>query len=206
VDEASSHGSRLRSRRVRALLASGLVLGVGGAVTLAAWNDSEHATAAFTASRFGIVGWTGDEQTSFDDHATREGAAALAFSPAGPLAPGTTMYALFSVRTLDASVAGPARLTADAANSGVGTLGQYLSYGVTAISDTACDATTFSTGTTVIPPGSPLTTSATASQPLEADGANQVNYCFAITMPANTPSAAQGLGQTARWEIVAASS
>ena len=39
---------RRRSRMIRAILAGGLVLGVGTAVTLAAWNDSEFVTGTFT--------------------------------------------------------------------------------------------------------------------------------------------------------------
>jgi len=36
-------------RRLRAVLAGGLVLGVGAALTLAAWNDAEFATGSFQA-------------------------------------------------------------------------------------------------------------------------------------------------------------
>ncbi|MEJ7649283.1 MAG: SipW-dependent-type signal peptide-containing protein [Nakamurella sp.] len=45
---------RDRRRKFRAVLAAGLVLGVGGAVTLAAWNDSEYATGTFTAGTFNM--------------------------------------------------------------------------------------------------------------------------------------------------------
>ncbi|UWF76726.1 MULTISPECIES: SipW-dependent-type signal peptide-containing protein [Microbacterium] len=47
---------RLRFRRIQALLAGGLVLGVGAAATLAAWNDTEHGSATFTAGRLGRLG------------------------------------------------------------------------------------------------------------------------------------------------------
>ncbi|SFH86076.1 hypothetical protein E3O11_09355 [Cryobacterium levicorallinum] len=45
-----------RNRRIRAVLAGGLVLGLGAAVTLAAWNDSEFARGSFAASGFNLVG------------------------------------------------------------------------------------------------------------------------------------------------------
>ena len=41
---------------IRAILAGGLVLGVGAAVTLAAWNDSEFVTGTFTAGTFNLRG------------------------------------------------------------------------------------------------------------------------------------------------------
>ena len=44
--------SPVRRRRVLAVLAAGLVLGVGATVTLAAWNDAEVATGSFAASVF----------------------------------------------------------------------------------------------------------------------------------------------------------
>ena len=46
----------LRSRKVRAILAGGLVLGLGAAVTLAAWNDSEFAKGTFTSGSLNIQG------------------------------------------------------------------------------------------------------------------------------------------------------
>ena len=52
VPEIAAHDTakrRSRSRMIRAILAGGLVLGVGTAVTLAAWNDSEFVTETFTA-------------------------------------------------------------------------------------------------------------------------------------------------------------
>ena len=68
---------RLRLRRIRAILAGGLVLGVGAAATLAAWNDSEYGAATFTAGRFDIVGST--DGTTFASHATSGAAATLSF-------------------------------------------------------------------------------------------------------------------------------
>ncbi|WP_318279074.1 SipW-dependent-type signal peptide-containing protein [Agrococcus baldri] len=182
---------------MRALLASGLVLGVGGAVTLAAWNDSEHSQASFSAGTFGIEGAVNG--TAFSEHPSQATTATMTF-PATPMVPGTTSYAMLSVRTINPSVAGASLLTANAANSGG--LGQYLTYGVRTIAGTTCNATTFAAGTVLVTAGSPLTTGATATQALQANRGNQVNYCFAVTLPATAPNAAQGLALTARWEAV----
>lgn len=199
----SSEATRLRRRRVRALLASGLVLGVGAGATLAAWTDSEHSQATFTAGRFGIVGSTNG--TSFSEHSSAGQAATLNFqvSPTA-MAPGTTTYALYSVTTLNPSVAGTVNLTAAATNNAG--LGQHLTYGVRTISGTSCNATTYAAGTAVVNAGQPLTAGAAGSQTLQANNGNQVNYCFAVTLPQTALNTAQGLSVTARWEFVAQSS
>lgn len=178
------------------------MLGVGAAVTLAAWNDSEHISASFTAGQFGIVGAVNG--TSFSEHPTQAATATMTF-PATPMVPGTTIYALFSVRTINPSVAGTAQLTANAGNA-TG-LGQYLTYGVRTITGTTCNATTFGSGTVVVPSGSALTTGAPAGtvQALQANSGNQVNYCFEVKLPAAAPNSAQSQQLTARWEVVATS-
>ena len=57
------------NRKILAVLAGGLVLGVGVAVTLAAWNDSEFATGTFTAGSFNLEGsTTGDTDAAYSDH------------------------------------------------------------------------------------------------------------------------------------------
>ena len=50
--------ARNRKGIIRAILAGGIVLGVGAAVTLAAWNASEFATGTFQAGTFTIEGAT----------------------------------------------------------------------------------------------------------------------------------------------------
>lgn len=195
---------RLRSRRVRAVLASGLVLGVGAAATLAAWNDSEHTTATFTAGQFGIVGAT--DGTNFSNHLSPgpPAPATLGFAaPVGAMAPGNTVYALFSVKTVDPSVAGQVQLVAN--NTGITGLGPSLRYSVSVIAGTSCNATTFGAGTLVVPAGSVLTVNATGPQPLTANGGNQVNYCFAVTLPSDADNSAQGLSADAKWIFQAVS-
>ncbi|WP_308291639.1 SipW-dependent-type signal peptide-containing protein [Microbacterium sp. G2-8] len=187
---------------MRALLAGGLVLGVGAAATLAAWTDQEHTTATFTAGTFGIVGAT--DGTTFTEHASSGQAAALSFQVTpGAMAPGDTVYAPFSVRTTASSVAGQATLGA-ATENGTG-LGAFLQYGVAVITGTTCNATTFAAAPKIVATGSSLTTGATAAQQLQAAAGNVVTYCFAVTMPATTGNAAQGQTVTARWTVNAQS-
>lgn len=187
------------------MLAAGVVLGVGAASTLAAWNDSEYTQANFTAGVFGIVGATNG--ATFTEHPAPASAATLSFqlpATAAAMAPGNTVYALFSVRTVNPSVAGTVQLTADGAN-GAG-LGTHLRYTVKTIPGTTCNATPQTGETMIVPAGSTLTTGATLAQTLAANGASPVNYCFAVTLPTTAPNAAQGLSTTARWTFTATSS
>ena len=194
---------RLRSRRWRAVLAGGLVFGIGAAVTLAAWNDSEYGSASFTAGRFDIVGAV--DGSTFSSHATTGAAAALNFQLAPTaMAPGNATYALFSVKTANPSVAGTLQLTAGTPG-GTG-LATYLTYGVRTISGTTCNATTYAAGTAVVADGSALTANGATTQAVTANGGTQVNYCFAVTLPTTAPNAAQGLTMSQTWQIQGTSS
>lgn len=93
----TAHDKDSRRRKVRAILAGGLVLGLGAAVTLANWNDSEFAAATFTAGTFNLQGST--DGTTFTDHASVAGAAALTFTtPFSALSPTDVVVAPFAVR------------------------------------------------------------------------------------------------------------
>jgi predicted ribosomally synthesized peptide with SipW-like signal peptide len=188
-----------RLTRLRAVLAGGLVLGVGATATLAAWTDEEHSAGSFKAGTFSIVGSTNG--TDFSDHPAASGAS-LAFSlPAAAMVPGTTVYALYSVKTVSDSVAGSVKLIADDAN-GTG-LGEHLTYGVNAIQGTTCNADAFAEGDPVVSAGRELTTDSSNSLELAAAGALPINYCFAVTLPADASSDAQGAALTARWTFAA---
>ncbi|TFD46205.1 hypothetical protein E3T55_17535 [Cryobacterium frigoriphilum] len=183
--------------RMRAVLAGGLVFGVGAAVTLAAWTDQEHASSGFTAGTFSIVGAA--DGVTFTDHPTAPGATlTFAVAPTA-MAPGSTVYALYSVKTAPTSVPGSIQLSADAANSSG--LGAYLTYGVTRIAGTSCTAVTFAGGSVDVATGSALTAGAAGSVALSGAGASVVNYCFAVTLPVGAPNAAQGTTLTAHWII-----
>jgi predicted ribosomally synthesized peptide with SipW-like signal peptide len=89
--------SRRGSRKIAAVLAGGLVLGVGTMATLASWNDSEFASATFTAGKFIFEGAA--DQTTFSDHATIGTAAALTFTtPFNNMSPNDVVYAGYAVR------------------------------------------------------------------------------------------------------------
>lgn len=188
----------LRLTRTRALLAGGLVLGVGATMTLATWSDTEYAAVTFTAGTFSLVG--SPDGTTFSEHPEAPGASLdFTLSPTA-LVPGTTVYALYSVKTAATSVAGTATLTGDPTNSdGFRT---YLSYGVTAIAGTSCSSATHSAGTEVVPAGSALTVGAAGGLAVSAVGASVINYCLAVTLKTDAPSNMQGEQLSLLWSVV----
>jgi predicted ribosomally synthesized peptide with SipW-like signal peptide len=168
-----------RHRKVAAILAGGLVMGIGTMATLASWNDSEYATATFTSGTFKLQGSA--DGSTFSDHATAGDAAALTFTaPFGNLSPNDVTYAPFAVR-----------LTADTTNNATvtvtnpGTDGDVrnLTYSLIETESFGCDAN--STGTVLV------ADAAVGSEPHAqtfdlsmgtggADGA-AANLCFVVT-------------------------
>ena len=144
--DTSSAAKDLRRRRIYAVLAGGLVLGVGTAVTLAAWNDSEFAKSTFTAGSFVFQGST--DGTAFADHASEAGAADLTFvvNPTN-LSPGDTVYAPYAVKLTGSSAAD---LTQTVAIASGGTLvAADLVFDAVATTAFGCDATAFNAGTAI---------------------------------------------------------
>ncbi|SDP36615.1 SipW-cognate class signal peptide [Nakamurella panacisegetis] len=191
-----------RSRRLRALLAGGLVLGLGAIVTLAAWNDSEFATGTFAAGSFNLQGSSTDG-VSFADHASAPGAAlGFVVNPAN-LAPADSTYAPFAVR-LAGNTSSPAVVTVTAGGSGGSLTG--LTYRLIESATWGCSAAT--TGTDLVPaatvlgtvPGS-VTFGLTTGSPVSAPGA-PVFLCFVVTADSGL---VQGQTGTATWEFTAVS-
>ncbi|MEJ6488169.1 SipW-dependent-type signal peptide-containing protein [Leucobacter sp. USCH14] len=194
--------------KVRAVLAGSLVLGVGGSLTLAAWTDTETARARFSASTFGIVGSANNGASYAENSAAAPAALSFSVTPTA-MSPGTVTYAKFLVRTTDATnVTGTATLSAPSTTTTSSTsLAGFLTYGVRVIpAAQTCDATSFGASTSiVVPSGSALTVPGAGSVPLAAGGASPVAYCFAVTLPAGTSNAAQGMNTTATWTVTGTS-
>jgi predicted ribosomally synthesized peptide with SipW-like signal peptide len=84
-------------RKVRAILAGGLVLGIGAAVTLASWSDSEFAKGTFGAGHFNMQGSANG--VDFSDHVSAGTAASLGFSVGfDNLSPNDTVAAPYVLR------------------------------------------------------------------------------------------------------------
>lgn len=202
-------------RKTLAVLAGGLVLGVGVAVTLAAWNDSEFATGTFTAGSFDLQGsTTGDVDASYSDHNVDAGgtAATLAFTlPTGvvdDMSPGDSVYAGFWVRLAPGTTTG-ATLVADgtAADPAASSNSENLSYEVYELAPGAtCDAAS-ATGTPVAT-GATLDAQTGVTPMTLAEGADPatagtaLQLCFEVTAAAGLE---QGLATTATWSFTATS-
>lgn len=122
--------SALKSRKTRALLAGGVVLGIGASMTLAAWSDSEWAQGTFTTGSFTFQGSTTSATEGFADHTSAEGAAALNFTlngeAMGNLKPGETVTAPFWIKTTGDDAA----VTLSAPNNTTSTLGSSLNVSI----------------------------------------------------------------------------
>lgn len=190
-------------RKVRALLAGGVVLGVGAAVTLAAWTDQEWAVGNFAAGSFNIEGST--DGTTFIDHDSEGGAAVLDFQvDADNLSPTDTVAAPFVLRT-DAATSYPATVELTSA-AGTGDNAPNLTYGIVQVDDVgAC--TPDATGTEIVPAATSLDSIAGAAGfALEAgaDGTAgaPVVLCLQVTAGEDLE---QGVTGTASWEFTATS-
>lgn len=198
---------RDRRRKLRAVLAAGLVLGIGGAVTLAAWNDSEFATGTFTAGTFNMQGST--DGTTYADHATLGTAVTLPFTVAPTnLSPGATVYSPFAVRLAAGTTTGASVAVQAVTDTGTVT---NLTYTLVTSTSITCNgaAVTAATGPAIlVPAGTALTSVATQSTFTLAQGANGTTpgaaqfLCFAVTAGAGL---VQGQTGTATWQFLATS-
>jgi predicted ribosomally synthesized peptide with SipW-like signal peptide len=193
--------SRKKKGVVRAVLAGGVVLGVGAAITLAAWNSSDFATGTFKAGTFAIEGST--DGTTYANHASTS-PATLAFDvTAGNLSPSSTTYSAYAVR-LAAGTTDNGTVTLGSAGT-TGTVSN-LTYGILETTSMTCGSST--TGTALVPAGTALGTvpasttfALNAGSPTTAAGTPQY-LCIAVTAGA---SLTQGQTGSATWQFSAVS-
>jgi predicted ribosomally synthesized peptide with SipW-like signal peptide len=201
-DQTSKRSAR---RKVAAVLAGGLVLGVGTMATLASWNDSEFASATFTAGKFNLEGAVDASQATFGEHASSGAAGGLTFTtPFNNLTPTDVIAAPFAVR-LAANTTNNATLTLTAATNTSGTVAN-LTYEVLKTITPGC--TTATTGSTVVPAGTAVTSVTGASTVSLAMGSPTTNagapayLCFKVTAGA---ALAQSQAGVVTWQFNAVS-
>ncbi|MCF2589242.1 SipW-dependent-type signal peptide-containing protein [Brevibacterium sp. UCMA 11752] len=196
--------STTRSRKFKAILAGGIVLGVGAAVTLAAWTDNEWAEGTFGAGSFNVQGSTNG--TDFTDHTSADGAANLTFDLDGGdnLTPGDTVAAPFVLR-LDGETSYDASVVLENA-AGSGGNAEALTYGIVSVANAgACSAD--ATGTSIVPAGTAIGSVAGAqgfdlTAGADAAAGAPVTLCFQVTA---SDSLTQGQAATAQWQFTATS-
>ena len=187
-----------RRRRIAlALIAGGAVLGVGAAITLAAFNDSEFVTGDFGAGTFDIEGSL--DGTTFSDDPAAPGKTLTFALDADELAPDDVVYAPFAVRLSPDST-----LQADVTieNTIGGAIGDDLTYSLysEAAFGTTCSAATPPAGDELV-----ADRAADAAGTVDvfdfADAGDVVNLCFVVTAGA----IAQGEDGTITWEFAGTS-
>lgn len=135
-------GKKQFGTKAKAILAGGMVLGVGAAITLAAWTDTEWAIGQFGSGSFGIEG--SSNGTAWSDNPVTGTPASLSFAVgADNLAPDSTVYAPYAIQlkassTNEASVA----VAQDASGAITGTTASYKY-----VTSATCNATTYAAGT-----------------------------------------------------------
>lgn len=196
---------RSKSRKFKAILAGGLVLGLGAAVTLAAWNDSEFVIGNFGNGHFKMVG--SEDGTSFSNHDTSATADSLSFSLGyDNLSPDDTVAAPYVVH-LDATSDYPATVSVEAATGSQAT--DKLRYKIIEVASVAA-CTPSATATpeeTVVPTSSFNADPGQGSFELETstngtDAGPNVYLCIQVTAD---PELDQDETATATWQFVASS-
>jgi predicted ribosomally synthesized peptide with SipW-like signal peptide len=189
-----------RKRKVRALLAGGLVLGIGAAVTLAAWSDNVFGNAEFASGdepwnlqgnfATGTPVWTPEYNTS------PGGVLSFPVPLKDNMTPGDVVRAPLGLRLEPGQALGASVTLTGPSNAGSTTFGAALRYTVySGVTATDCVAGNLGS-TTVVAPNSPLGTGTTAPIVLPsgapAIAGTPVELCFVVTLPAGTTNAVSG--------------
>lgn len=211
--------------KVFAIASAGLVVGVGAAMTLATWTDTEWdyaglgnvpglGTSVFVVQQDATNPYTGN---AFGSYHTNPGNSLDFETGALALSPGVSVAAPVAYETTSDSVAGTLQLQPAVAATGVtsndptNALWNDLELQVGWVSvtpgDTVPACTSSLTGFTSIPmTGSGLgATPEINPQDLDAKTGNVLHYCFVVTMPADAPSTLQGLTVAPAWQFSAVS-
>lgn len=204
MNTQESTSPRTGGRKARALLAGGLVLGLGAAITLAAWNDSEFATGTFSSGHFDMLGSV--DGITFADHPS--GApGALAFSLGfDNLAPDEVTSAPFVVH-LDADTTTDAEVSVNSAAVS-GTAAGDLTYGIRQVASVVACTPTTTTGTVIVPAGTLLSSVAGASTfplAMSVDGIVVGADAFLCIQVTGSSTLAQDATATGTWELLATS-
>lgn len=214
-----------RSGKVRALLASGLVLGVGATFTLAAWTDNEwvYGGAGPDDKTPGTKIYAMEQNTvvppaaaKWTDEPEANGGRLDFTIEASALLPGKTVYAPFQLRAKAGSAALTVSLAearqADPAVEPTNSTALYEALVYRAwvgLDATKCNAAGDKTGTSVdvlVAADSSLDTPGAISFNLPAGGTSTaagspVNLCFAMTLPADAPATLQGKNVVPLWRF-----
>lgn len=185
-------GASERSVRLRALLAGGMVLGLGSVGTLAAWTDESTATATFSAGTLDLKVKTLPDGTLADS-------VTMTSLEMTAMYPGVSKAAMIQVSNsgsvpLSYTLTGSA--VAGAAGLG-GNLGTSLLVGVYSGGSASNTATTGSCTGTPIGTADAALAGALISSPLPLASAATHDLCLVVSLPADAANNLQGTSTTA---------
>lgn len=233
MSENTSETAQSESRTMRkvvAIAAGLLVVGVGVTYTLASWSDAEwvwggleNGDPGIATDEFEVVqnrtSAYDNAAANWEDHETNPGGALSFTSNALSLTPGDTTYAPVALRTVEDSLAADVTLQGAVPAAGTPSAPQndsalfdavrvsvYTATAATPPSACAAGFTAAAWGTPLLN-NVPLNTAASAAQSLAADGASTQHYCFALTLPSDTPDVddLQGLMISPAWQFASES-
>lgn len=182
--------------RTRAVLAGGLVLGIGLTMTLAAWTDQEVASTTVQAGTFSLVSQTRDSPLGSHPAGST---ASLGLDATG-LYPGVSRAGWIQLRT-SGTLGGAVTLsgvTATATGAADQALLSALSARIFTVTQPS-DCTTTATGGTSLALSAVPTSTQLPPVMVQGNGANAVTYCVVLTLSAGAPTTAQGGTVTPVW-------
>jgi predicted ribosomally synthesized peptide with SipW-like signal peptide len=191
-------------RRVRALLAGGLVLGVGATMTIAAWTDQELATSTVSAGTFSIA--SRSDQGAFVSHGPTETVLTVPLDASG-LYPGVKKAAYVQVQA-SGTLGGTVSLTAVAVTNNAGTAPTgadlalqnaiRVNFAVVAGPANCTTSATAAAALTAVP--------ALPAQTLTVSPLNTITYCVVLELPADATGTAQGGTVKPTWTFTGSTS
>lgn len=188
-------------RKIAALLAGGLVLGIGAAATMAAWTHSQYASATFTSGIFKLESRTNG--TAWHDNP--ESTPAQLAVDVSSLTPGDSGIAYLDIRTTPLSTLGGntvLQAATKSADSNAGLVDALQIRAKALPSGTTCNAASISDAVFAEALAAPVVG---GMQQLSPAGANDIRYCLQIRMKANPDPAIQGKTATLTWNVIGTS-
>lgn len=201
-----------RSRKRKAILAGGVVLGLGAAATLAAWTDDVWVSGSFTAGSFNVQGAVNGMNWAEMNTPGTAGGLTFTVAPTA-MTPGQSVYAPINLRVgpsagqYDASITLPTAPSGPAiSNAANNAFFSALRLSIYNVAPDNCNAAG-TTGATVSGFSSVALTTVTTSQMITLNKNTTPNgLCFKVTLPSEAPTTVQG-GTTGAltWNLRAAS-
>lgn len=201
-----------RRRRLLALGAGGLVLGVGATLVFAAWTDQERAQASFGAGTFGIQGSV-NGGTTWADYTDTSAALTLTFAGGAntKLTPDVPVYTPWSIKlsttsTTAGTLSGLSTTVSGQSTAPAAFADDSLDYTVYDVGAGTCDAAGVAGGATVFATGATNTgtdVAGTVSSPRSMTALGDVkNLCVVVTP---NDDLVQSSSATVTWTVVAES-